>query len=246
MRRAARLVYNTLQQCREACRPGAMTRELDDAAERMLEGSGAVPLFKNYPTYRPGEGFPAVTCISVNEEVVHGIPGDRVLEEGDVVSVDFGCRIDGWCGDSARTFMVGQVSPERRRLCEVTKHVLQIALENVRPGRRWSQVARLMQNYAEKAGMGIVKEFVGHGIGAKMHEDPKIPNFVSRELLRNDIELKAGLVLAIEPMCCLGEGAVKVLDDEWTVATQDGKAAAHYEHTVAITDDGCEVLTGGS
>jgi methionyl aminopeptidase len=245
MREAGRLVHQALQRCRAACVPGATTAQIDAQAMAVLaENPSAVGLFQWYPTYRKGEGFPAVTCISVNDEVVHGIPGGRVIAEGDVVSVDFGVRLNGWCGDSATTIMVGKVSPERRRLCEVTEHVLQIAVENMRPGLRWSRIAEMMQRYAEQAGMGVIRDFVGHGIGRNMHEDPKVPNFVSRELLRNDIELVPGLVLA-EPMCTLGTEKVTVLSDGWTVVTADGKAAAHYEHTLAVTETGCEVLTDG-
>ena len=246
MREAGRLVHQALRRCREACTPGATTAEIDAAAERVLaDHPGAEGLFKWYPTYHEGEGFPAVTCISVNEEVVHGIPGQRVIQEGDVVSVDFGVRYKGWCGDSATTIMVGKVSPDRQRLCEVTEHVLHIAIENIRPGRRWSRIAAMMQRYAEQAGMGVIRDYVGHGIGRSMHEEPKVPNFASRELMRHDIELVPGMVLAVEPMCTLGTDRTRTLDDNWTVVTADGKAAAHYEHTIAVTEDGCEVLTDG-
>jgi methionyl aminopeptidase len=246
MRRAGRLVCEALKRCREATKPGVTTGQLDALAEQIIaENPGSVGLFKWYPTYKKNEGFPAVTCISVNDEVVHGIPGDRALHEGDLVSVDFGIRIDGWCGDSATTIPVGRVSPDRVKLCEVTEHVLRIAIENVRPGKRWGQIARQMQNYAERAGMGVIKDFVGHGIGQAMHEDPKVPNFASRDGA-GDFEIKPGMVLAIEPMCTLGTDRVKVLGDGWTVVTADGKAAAHYEHTVAVTDTGCEVLTDGN
>ena len=245
MRESGRLVHEALQRCVRKCQPGVSTAEIDREAESVLTESGAVGLFKNYPTYRPGEGFPACTCISTNEEVVHGIPSERVVKDGDLVSIDFGCRQNDWCGDSAVTVMVGRVSPEQRRLCEVTEHVLHVAIENIQPGRKWSQIAQLMQNYAEQAGLSVVRDFVGHGIGKKMHEEPKIPNFVSRDLLRSDIELEPGMVMAIEPMCTLGSYEVRVLEDQWTVVTVDGEPAAHYEHTVAVTEDGCEVLTDG-
>lgn len=247
MRVAGRWVHTTLERCRQMCQPGVSTAEIDAQAEQVLAECGGEPLFKNYPGSSPRiPPFPAATCISVNEEIVHGIPGHRVLEDGDIVSIDFGVRIDGWCGDSATTVIVGQVPREVRRLCEVTRHVLDIAIENMKPGVKWSQVARRMENYARQAKLGIVKEFVGHGIGQALHEDPKVPNFVSRELIRNDIELEPGLVLAVEPMCCLGGDAVRIRADQWTVVTADGSPAAHYEHTLAVTDSGCEILTDGN
>ena len=247
MRDSGRWVHEALRRCREVCRPGVTTGAIDAAAESVLDECGGTPLFKNYPASSPGaRAFPASTCISVNEEVVHGIPGDRVVRDGDIVSIDFGVRIDDWCGDAATTILVGNVDEPVRRLCEVTEHVLTIAIENIRPGRRWSQVARQMENYAARAKLGIVREFVGHGIGRKLHEEPKVPNFVSRELLRNDIELRPGLVIAVEPMCCLGGESVRVLGDQWTVVTVDGLPAAHYEHTIAVTESGCEILTDGS
>lgn len=245
MRAAGRIVHQVLQRCREVCKPGVTTRELDEEAYRTFTRLGARGLFKNYPTYKPGEGFPSNTCISVNEEVVHGIAGDRVIRDGDIVGVDCGVMLDGWCGDSATTILVGDVKPEVRRLCEATEHVLRIAIENIRPGRRWSQIARLMQNYAETQGYGVVRDFVGHGIGSKMHEEPKVPNFVSRELLSDDILLREGVVLAIEPMCNLGTKDVVTLSDGWTVITADRKPSAHYEHTVAVTSTGADVLTDG-
>ncbi len=228
-------------------RPGVTTAEIDAVAEKMIaENPGSVGLFKWYPTYRPNDPdvFPAVTCISVNDIVVHGIPGPYVLKEGDLVSIDFGVRLNGWCGDSATTVMVGKVSAESRKLCEVTKHVLQIAIENIRPHRRWSTIASQMQRYAEQAGMGVIRDFVGHGIGQSMHEDPKVPNFAARD--QSDFELLPGMVLAVEPMCTLGTSKVKILPDKWTVVTADGKGSAHYEHTIAVTDTGSEVLTDGN
>ncbi len=247
MRVAGRVVHEALRRCREACKPGVTTAEIDAEAETVLAESGGLGLFKNYPAPSPGvKPFPAVTCISVNEEVVHGIPGSRVIKDGDIVSIDFGVRIDGWCGDSATTILVGDVARKWRKLCDVTEQVLQIAVNNVAPGRRWSQVARQMQTFAEAEGMSVVRDFVGHGIGQQMHEEPKVPNFVSPDLIRHDIELKPGMVLAIEPMCTLGSEQVRVASDGWTVVTKDGKPAAHYEHTIAVTEDGCEVLTDGN
>ncbi len=245
MRAAGRIVHAVLQRCKEMCQPGVTTREIDEEADRMIRAAGARGLFKNYPTYRPNEGFPSTLCISVNEVVVHGIADDRKIQDGDIVGIDCGVQLDGWCGDSATTVMVGNVRPEVRRLCEVTQRMLELAIENIRPGRTWSQIARLMQNYAERSGFSVVRDFVGHGIGRKMHEEPKVPNFVSRELLRHDIVLREGVVLAVEPMATLGRKEVVTLEDGWTVVTLDRKPAAHYEHTIAVTADGADVLTDG-
>jgi len=246
MRRAGRIVKQVHNRVRELCKPGVTTQELDEAAYRLITESGGQGLFKNYPTYRPGEGFPANLCISVNEEVVHGIAGDREVQDGDIVGIDCGVQLDGYCGDAATTILVGNVPESTRNLCEVTERVLRIAIENIKPGRKWSQVARLMQKYAEGHGVSVVREFVGHGIGTQMHEDPKVPNFVSRDLLKKDIELSEGLVIAIEPMCNLGSREVLTLEDGWTVVTKDRRPSAHYEHTVAVTKDGSEVLTDGN
>ena len=247
IRQSGRLVHEALRRCREACVPGATTGDVNAAAQSVIdEHPGAVGLFLNYPAPNPSvRAFPAVTCISVNDEVVHGIPGKRVIREGDIVSVDFGVRHNGWCGDAATTILVGKVSAENRRLCEVTEHVLRIAIENIRPGRMWSRIARQMQDYAERAGMGVIRDYVGHGLGQSMHEDPKVPNFVSDELKKKDFELRPGMVLAVEPMCSGGTDKVQTLSDGWTVVTADGKCAAHYEHTIAVTETGCEVLTDG-
>jgi methionyl aminopeptidase len=242
MRAAGRVVHQVLQHCQEICRPGITTREIDEEAYRVFTAAGARGLFKNYPGPTP---FPGNLCISVNEEVVHGIPGQRVIKDGDIVGVDCGVEFNGWCGDSAYTIPVGNVRPEARRLCEVTRQVLTIAIENVKPGRYWSQIARLMQNYAERNALSVVRDYVGHGIGQKMHEDPKVPNFVSRDLLRNDILLREGMVLAVEPMCNLGAKEVQQLADGWTVVTVDRQPSAHYEHTIAVTADGADVLTDG-
>ena len=245
MRAAGRIVREVLDYCRQACKPGVTTREIDEEACRIYSSRGAKGLFKNYPTYKAGEGFPANLCISVDEEVVHGIASDRKIKDGDIIGIDCGVELNGWCGDSATTVMVGEVRPEVRKLCDVTRRVLEIAVENVKPGRRWSQVARVMQNYAEQNGLSVVRDFVGHGIGQQMHEDPKVPNFVSRELVRSDIVLREGMVLAVEPMCNMGVKEVVTLDDGWTVLTVDRQPSAHYEHTVAITARGADVLTDG-
>lgn len=245
MRVAGGIVRQVHEMCRQMCKPGVTTRQIDDAADALIREKGGTGLFKNYPTYRPGEGFPATLCISVNDVVVHGIADDRPIEDGDVVGIDCGVKYDGWCGDAANTILVGNVDEETRKMCEATEHCLQIAIDQIKPGKRWSQIARLMQKYAEDRGYGVVKDFVGHGIGSNMHEEPKVPNFVSRDLLRNDILLREGIVLAIEPMLNLGTQEVKTLKDGWTVVTLDGKPSAHYEHTVAVTANGSDVLTEG-
>ena len=247
MRAAGRVVRKVLTECGQMCRPGVTTREIDEAAQAIITQAGAEGLFKGYPCSNPkGPAFPGNICISVNEVVVHGIGDDRVIQEGDAVGLDCGVRVAGWCGDSATTIMVGQVSDEVRHLCETTKAILDLAIEHIQPGRHWSTIARLMQKRAEDAGLGVVKDFVGHGIGQNMHEQPQIPNYVSPELRRHDIVLAEGMGLAIEPMCNLGTDRVHVLDDDWTVVTDDGKASAHYEHTVAVTADGAEILTDGN
>jgi methionyl aminopeptidase len=208
--------------------------------------AGGQGLFKWYPTYEPGKGFPGNTCISVNDEVVHGIPGNRVLKDGDIVSVDCGIRLGGYCGDSAITIAIGSQPPEVEKLLQITRETLAVAVREIRPGRRWSDVAAKMQEHVEKNGMSCVREFVGHGIGQRMHEDPKVPNFVSDEFRkRGDFYLQPGMTLAVEPMVILGKPDVVVLDDGWTVVTKDNTPAAHEEHTIAVTPTGSDVLTDG-
>ena len=247
MRAAGRVVRQTLSRCSESVRPGITTREIDQIAYETYTSAGAEGLFKYYPTYEPGKGFPGNTCISVNEEVVHGIPGSRALADGDVVSVDCGIRLHGWCGDSAITVGVGTPSPENIKLIRVAEETLQLAIDSIRPGVPWSAVARKMQAHVEAHGFSCVREFVGHGIGRRMHEDPKVPNFTSREFERHsDFYLQVGMVLAVEPMVIAGSEQVVVLDDGWTVVSKDGSPAAHVEHTLAVIPGGCEVLTDGN
>lgn len=245
MRRAGHLARKILARMASACVPGVTTAELNDIAKDMLQAHGAVGLSKNYPTYKPGEGYPAETCISVNEEVVHGIPGPRRLQEGDIVTLDLALMYDNYCCDTADTITVGPVSPKVQRLLDVTRGTLELALQHMKPGKRWSDVARLMQFNVERQGFSVVREFVGHGIGRTMHEDPKVANFVTAEQLRHDFRLKPGMTLAVEPMVVMGKREVVLLDDLWTVVTADRMPAAHFEHTVAITEDGVEVLTDG-
>jgi methionyl aminopeptidase len=245
MRRAGQLGFAILAKMRAAAVPGATTRQLDDLARFEMESAGAIALSKNYPTYRPGEGFPGYTCISVNEEVVHGIPGPRPLAEGDLVTLDLALSLEGYCADLAVTVPIGRVRPEHQRLLTVTQEALTIALANIRPDGRWSHIAGLIQRHVEQAGFNVVREFVGHGIGKSMHEDPKVPNFVSFDQLRGDFKLRPGMTLAVEPMVVMGDREVSLRPDGWTVVTQDGLPAAHFEHTIAITDRGIDVLTDG-
>jgi methionyl aminopeptidase len=241
MRKAGLLVWRAHQVAAALVRPGVTTREIDLAVEKFFADQNAVPLFKGVPGKVP---FPAVTCISVNDEVVHGIPGKRVLEEGDIVSIDTGCKFDGWCGDSAVTHPVGKIDPEVQRLLDVTRGVLELAIELMGKRSHWSEVASEMGTFVRDAGFSVVESFVGHGIGRDMHEDPQVPNFVSAQLRRNgDFTLEPGLVIAVEPMVNMGSKHVKSLPDFWTQATQDSQASAHFEHTIAITEHGPWVLT---
>ena len=245
MRRAGRLAWEILAKMDKAVAPGVSTQLLDDLARAELERAGAKALSKNYPTYRPNEGFPGNTCISINEEVVHGVPGPRTLKDGDDVTLDLALSLDGYCADTATTVGVGKISPALQRLLDVTKESLDLALTNMRPGRRWSDIARLIQHFVEKNGYNVVREFVGHGIGRGMHEDPKVPNFVTAEQLTGDFLLRRGMTLAVEPMVVAGRRDVDLYRDGWTVFTVDRMPAAHFEHTVAITDTGVDVLTDG-
>ena len=245
MRRAGQLAREILASMQRAAVAGITTGELDELARSEMEKVGAIALSKNYPTYKAGEGFPGHTCISVNEEVVHGIPGRRVLQNGDVVTLDLALSLDGYCTDTATTVAVGKISAQSQRLLDVTKHTLVLAIQNMKPGRKWSDIARLMQYYVERHGYSVIREFVGHGIGRSMHEEPKVPNFVTMEQLRGDFELRAGMTLAVEPMVVIGRRDVGLQPDGWTVVTEDKQRAAHFEHTVAVTSNGVDILTGG-
>ncbi len=244
MRKAGSVVGNVHRKLKELARPGISTGELDRVAARMAKEAGSVALFKGVRSPHAKVPFPGAICASVNSEVVHGLPSDKtILKEGDVLSVDYGIELNGYCGDSAQTLAIGKVSDEDRHLLDVTEEVLEIAIAECRPGILWSQVAAKMERRAKEAGLGVVRDFVGHGIGTQMHEDPRVPNYVSRELLNNDIMLAEGLVLAIEPMLNAGTASVKTMSNGWTVVTADKRASAHFEHTVAMTGSGCEVLT---
>jgi len=244
MRKAGAVVADVLLKLKEIAEPGMTTAWLDSVALQMTADAGAEALFKGVRSPVARIPFPGAICASINEQVVHGIPSeDTKLKNGDILSIDFGARLNGYCGDAAVTIAIGEISENRRKLMDVTKRVLNIAIEKSAPAVRWSQVAAEMQRYAESAGFSVVKDFVGHGIGRKMHEEPRVPNFVSDELVANDIILAEGMALAVEPMINSGTSAVRTLKNGWTVVTRDGKSSAHFEHTIVILKDGCEVLT---
>ncbi|MGE5297418.1 MAG: type I methionyl aminopeptidase [Solirubrobacterales bacterium] len=244
MSQAGAVVASVLSELQRIAAPGMTTAHLDSVALRMTADAGAEALFKGVRSPQARKPFPGAICASLNEEVVHGIPSETVsLKEGDILSIDFGVRLNGYCGDSAITVPIGEVSEANRKLMDVTRGALEIAISMARPGIRWSQVAARMQKHAESAGFSVVRDFVGHGIGTRMHEDPKVPNFVSQDLLEDDILLTEGMVLAVEPMINAGGYGVRTLGNGWTVVTKDGKCSAHFEHTIAILKGGCQVLT---
>jgi methionyl aminopeptidase len=246
MRAAGTIVHQVLTELGEMVEPGITTAALDARAEAIIRGAGATALFKGVANPQARFPFPASICASVNEQVVHGIPDDRPLQEGDVLSVDCGVRLGGYCGDAARTFPVGRVSPERQRLLDVTREALALAEREIRPGRRWSEVARQMQRFIEGAGFGVVREFVGHGIGQEMHEEPKIPNYCDGDQRSGDFELREGMTLAVEPMVTSGRHQVRAGDETgWPQVTRDGSWAAHFENVIAVTATGADVLTDG-
>jgi methionyl aminopeptidase len=244
MRRAGAVVADVLSELQKAAKPGVTTGRLDAMAMRLTVEAGAEALFKGVRHPQGKRPFPGAICASINEQVVHGIPSeDTILRGGDILSIDFGVRLNGYCGDAAITVPIGEISAENRRLMDVTEGVLNMAIEQAKPGMRWSTIAGAMQQYAESAGFSVVRDFVGHGIGTKMHEDPKVPNFVNDELLMDDIILTEGMILAVEPMINAGSYTVRTLANGWTVVTKDGRCSAHFEHTIAIVKGGCEVLT---
>ncbi|MEN8126916.1 MAG: type I methionyl aminopeptidase [Planctomycetota bacterium] len=244
LRNAGLVVAKVLSKLKEHAKPGVSTAELDDIAMDMTRQAGAIALFKGVPCPYANKPFPGGICASVNEQLVHGIPSKKtILQEGDILTVDFGVKLNGYCGDAAFTAGIGQVSDDRQKLLDVTNRLLDIAIENMAPGVKWSSIARMMEETAKQAGFSIVRDYVGHGIGTEMHEDPKVPNFVSKELLRDDIILKEGMILAVEPMVNMGKAGVRTLSDGWTVVTKDKKCSAHFEHTIAVVSDGCEVMT---
>ena len=235
MHKAGLLVWGALQELRKLVRPGVTTKDLDAFAERYTAEHDARPAFKGYM------GYPGSLCTSINQEVVHGIPSmKRVLKEGDILSMDFGVELDGYYGDAALTVPVGTIKPEREKLLRVTRESLDQAIDKVRPGNRLSDISAAVQGWVEKNGFSVVREFVGHGIGTKMHEEPQLPNYGEPG---QGPRLLEGMVLAIEPMVNSGGPGVRVLEDKWTAVTTDGSDSAHFEHTVAVTSNGPWVLT---
>ncbi|MCL2619960.1 MAG: type I methionyl aminopeptidase [Defluviitaleaceae bacterium] len=234
MRKASRVVIEAFELLESIIAPGITTREMDGAVEKFIKMSGAIPSFKNY------RGFPKSACISINEQVIHGIPGSRKLVEGDIVSIDIGAYKDGYHGDAARTFAVGKISDDAQRLIDVTRQSFFEGIKYAKKGHFIADISGAIQSYAEGQGMSIVREFVGHGVGAALHEAPEIPNFRDK---KRGPRLQPGMTLAIEPMVNLGTHEVVILEDEWTVVTADGELSAHYENTVLITDGEPEILT---
>ena len=240
MREAGKIVAEALRLCKVMAKPGVRTMDINRAVEDIYTRYGAIPLFKGYPGRVP---FPAVTCISVNEQVVHGIPGPRVLREGDLVKIDTACKLNGWCADAAVTLPVGEIRPEWKRLVTTAETVLATAIQEMGRRKKWSEVAARMQQVAEGAGFSVVQQYVGHGIGRIMHENPQVPNFVNRDIRKHDFRMEEGLVLAVEPMVNMGRAEVDTLRDHWTVVTRDGMPSAHVEHTLALTANGVQILT---
>ena len=234
MRHAGSVVAQTLDKLAEELRPGLIVKDLDRIVRREFEKHGVVPTFLGY------HGYPATVCVSVNEEIVHGIPGKRVIQDGDVVSLDLGCTYKGFVADSAITVIVGKPKPGTQELVDVTKGALEEGIRHLRPGTRLGEVSNAIQGYIEPHGLCVVREYVGHGVGRQMHEEPQVPNFGPAD--RGPV-LKKGMVLALEPMVTIGDWKTRQLDDHWTVVTVDGSWAAHFEHTIAVTDGDPVVLT---
>lgn len=240
MRRSGQVVAQILQILRKEVRPGISTGQLNKLAEEETRKRNAIALFKNYPHPRGTRPFPGAICASVNEEVVHGIPGRRKLKEGDIISIDFGVMLDGFAGDAAVTVPVGDITPAVQKLLDVTEEALMKGIEQALAGNRLGAVSHAVQEHVEQAGFSVVRDFVGHGIGRSMHEDPPIPNYGKAE--RGPV-LQPGMALAIEPMVNMGSYSVVTKMDDWTVITIDGKPSAHFEHTIVVSDQGPEILT---
>ena len=243
MREAGRIAHLSMMEAAKAVRPGISTLELDDIARTTMTGMGATPTFIGYPA-EAKYPFQHTCCISLNEEIVHGIPSKkRVLKEGDIVSIDIGATHQGFVGDCAITVPVGRVSEKAQRLVDATKAALEAAVAVMKPGARVTTIGKAVQAYAEARGFNVVRNYCGHGVGRRLHEAPQVPNYFEEQFLRSDVMLKPGLVLAVEPMLCEGTHQTEILGDHWTVVTKDRKLSAHWENTIAITKDGCEILT---
>jgi methionyl aminopeptidase len=241
IRRAGRVVMEILAILQGAVHPGVTTGELDEIAARELRARGATSNFKGYQPAEEVPPFPGVICASVNDEIVHGIPGKRVLQEGDIIAIDFGAIVSGWHGDSAITVPVGHIDPDARHLLDVTQEALRRGITAVRPNNRVLDISRAVQEYVESEGCSIVRQYGGHGIGRALHEDPWIPNYV--EPGQSNPLLRPGMVFCVEPMVNLGKAGTRELDDHWTVSSADGSRSAHFEHTIAVTQDGADILT---
>ena len=240
MRAAGRIVAEVLDKIEVALSPGVSTADLDAMAEDHIRSAGAVPSFKGYPGINPKRPFPASVCISIDDEIVHGIPGSRTIRAGQIVSVDAGAIVDGWHGDGARTFFVGEPSPRVRELIDLTHDAMMAGIAAAVPGNHIEDISAAVEGVAKRAGLGIIRQFVGHGIGTAMHEEPQVPNYRTG---RPGRKLEPGICLAIEPMFTLGGHDTAILADDWTVVTRDGSLAAHFEHSIAVTEDGPQILT---
>ena len=241
MRASGMLVWKILEEMRSMVKEGVSTHDLEVTAEKMMRDAGARSAFKGYSTASAGK-FPSVLCTSVNDEIVHGMPSQkRILKNGDIVSIDTGVQLNGYYGDSAITVAVGEISPEVRRLMEVTRESLELAIEKARPGNRLFDICGAVERHVTANGFSIVREFVGHGIGTQMHEEPQVPNYVDRR--SENPRLKEGMVLAIEPMVNAGKPDARLMPDKWTAVSKDGSYSAHFEHCVAVTANGPWVLT---
>ena len=242
MRAAGLLVYKILSTLKSMVAEGVSTYELEVTAEKMISDAGARAAFKGYPNPAAGTKFPFVLCVSVNDEIVHGMPSQKkILKSGDIVSIDTGVQLNGYYGDSAITVPVGEISKEAQRLIDVTRESLELAIDKMRPGNRLFDVCGTVERHVTANGFSVVREFVGHGIGTQMHEEPQVPNYIDRR--NENPRLKEGMVLAIEPMVNAGTPGSRVRADKWTAVTEDGKYSAHFEHTVAVTAEGPWVLT---
>lgn len=235
LKKAGAIVYKTHQYIKPFIKEGIATKELDRLAEKFIRENDATPSFKGY------EGFPTALCISINDEVVHGFPSDRILKNGDIVTLDIGACYKGYHGDSAWTYKVGEITEEKQFLMEYTEKSLYAGLEQVKPGARIGEIGYAIETYAKEHNLGVVKELCGHGVGTAVHEDPEVPNYGTPN---TGPRLKVGMVIAIEPMLTLGSPEIYLAENDWTIITEDHSPSAHYEHTVVVTQDGYEILTG--